>query len=130
MRASSARIVRMYLHRGVISMPSSFSTVWCQRDLVGDRRDVVHPVDDRHVLVEVEIFAEFLEAGVQVADVGHGLDDGLAVECEDEAQCGVRGRVLRAEVQSVEELLVRAGDVLHGSSCFKRHEEPLALRIA
>ena len=29
-RASSARIVRMYLQRGVISMPSNFSTVWCQ----------------------------------------------------------------------------------------------------
>ena len=27
MRASSARIVRMYLHRGVISIPNNFSTV-------------------------------------------------------------------------------------------------------
>ena len=30
MRASSARMMRMYLQRGVSSMPSSFSTAWCQ----------------------------------------------------------------------------------------------------
>ena len=30
MRASSAMIVRRYLHRGVSSMPSSFSTAPCQ----------------------------------------------------------------------------------------------------
>ena len=29
-RASSAMIERMYLQRGVSSMPSSFSTAWCQ----------------------------------------------------------------------------------------------------
>ena len=31
-------------------------------DLVGDRRDVVHPVDDGDVLVVVEVLAELLEA--------------------------------------------------------------------
>ena len=31
-------------------------------DLVGDRRDVVHAVDDRDVLVVVEVLAELLEA--------------------------------------------------------------------
>ena len=30
MRASSAKMVRMYLQRGVSSMPISFSTAWCQ----------------------------------------------------------------------------------------------------
>ena len=44
-------------------------------DLVGDRRDVIHPIDDGDVLVEVEVFAELLEAAVQIADVGHRLDD-------------------------------------------------------
>ena len=34
MRASSATIVRMYLQRGVISMPSSFSTASCQATLL------------------------------------------------------------------------------------------------
>ena len=34
MRASSATIVRMYLQRGVISMPSSFSTAPCQATLL------------------------------------------------------------------------------------------------
>jgi hypothetical protein len=44
---------------------------------------------------------------VEEPDVRHGLDDRLAVEGEDEPQGGVRGRVLRAEVQGVQELLVR-----------------------
>ena len=90
-------------------------------DLVGDRRDVVHPVDDGDVLVEVEVLAELLEAAVQVADVRHGLDDGLAVEGEDEAQRGVRGRVLRPEVERPEVFLVgalRRGD---GVGQFQRH---------
>ena len=92
-------------------------------DLVGDRRDVVHPIDDGDVLVVVEVFAELLEAGVQVADVGHGLDDGLAVEGEDEAQRGVRGRVLRAEVERPEVLLV--GPLRRGeASPAQRHSIP------
>ena len=93
MRASSARMVRTYLHRGVISRPSSFSTVWCQANSLATRRDVVHPVDDGDVLVVVEVLAELLETGVQKADVRHGLDDRFAVECEDEPQvwCAWRG---------------------------------------
>jgi len=68
--------------------------------LVGDRRDVIHPIDDGDILVVVEVLAELLEAAVQVADVGHGLDDGLAVEGEDEAQRGVRGWVLRPDIDN------------------------------
>jgi hypothetical protein len=45
------------------------------------------------------------------------------VEGEDEAQGGVRGRVLRPEVQGVEELLVRASDVFDGSGGFERHRD-------
>ena len=60
------------------------------------------------VLIEVEILAELLEAGVQVADVGHRLDDGFAVEGEDEAQGGVRGGVLRTEVEGPQVLLFGA----------------------
>ena len=63
-------------------------------------------VDDRDVLIEVEVFTQLLEPGVQVADVRDGVDYGLAVEREDEPQGGVRGRVLGAEVQGVEELLI------------------------
>ena len=33
LRESSAMIVRMYLQRGVISIPSSVSTAWCQATL-------------------------------------------------------------------------------------------------
>ena len=68
-------------------------------DLVRHRRDVVHPVDDRHVLVEVEVFAELLEPAVQIADVRHRIDDSLAVERQNQPQRRVRGRMLRTEIQ-------------------------------
>ena len=67
--------------------------------LVHRRADVVLAVDDRHVLVEVEVLAQLLEAGVQIADVGRGLDDPLAVELEDQPQGRVGGGMLRPEVE-------------------------------
>ena len=63
----------------------------------------------------------FSNPRVQVADVRDGLDDRLAVEREDEAQRGVRGRVLRAEVQGVEVLLVGRRRRRSASASFKRH---------
>ena len=61
--------------------------------LVHRRADVVLAVDDRHVLVEVQVLAELLEPRMQVADVGRCLDDPLAVELEDQPQawCGWPG---------------------------------------
>ena len=47
----------------------------------------------------------FSKPRVQVADVGHRLDDRLAVERQDQPQRGVRGRVLRAEVERPEVFL-------------------------
>ncbi len=87
-------------------------------DLVHRRTDVVLAVDDRHVLVEVQMLAELLEARVQVADVGRRLDDPLAVQFEDQAQGRMRRRVLRAEVQRPGELLrlVAGGVSTSGSS--------------
>ena len=44
-------------------------------DLVRHRRNVIHPVDDRHILIEIEVFAELLEPAVQIADMRHRIDD-------------------------------------------------------
>ncbi len=74
--------------------------------LVGDRRDVIHPIDDGDILIEIEILAQLFEAGMQIADVGNGLDDGFAVERQDEAQRGVRGRMLRTEIERPQILLL------------------------
>ena len=68
-------------------------------DVVGQRRDVVHAIGHRDVLIVVQVFAELFEARVQKADVGHRVDDPLAVERQQQAQRGVRGRMLRTEVQ-------------------------------
>ena len=98
-RPSSPAIVRSTLQRGVSSMPISFSVARVPGQLVVDRRGVVHPIDDRDVLVVVQVLAELFEAAVQVADVRRAADDALAVELEHEAQRRVRRGVLRAEVE-------------------------------
>ncbi len=67
--------------------------------VVGQRRDVVHPVGDRDVLVVVQVLADLLEARVQIADVGHRVEHPLAVQEQHDPQRGVGGRVLRAEIQ-------------------------------
>ena len=77
-------------------------------DLVHDRRDVVHPIDDRDILVKVEIFAQLFEAAMKKADVRVGLDDGFAVEREDEAQGGVGRGMLRTEIQRPQVILLRS----------------------
>src|SRR5262249_9197839 len=75
-------------------------------DFVGQRRDIVHPIDDGDVLVVVEVLAELLEAAVEKTDVGNRLDHVLAVERDDDAQRGVRGRMLRSEIERPEIFLV------------------------
>ena len=67
--------------------------------LVHGRADVVLAVDNRDVLVEIEVFPQFLEPGMEIADVGYGIHDPLAVELEDQPERGVRRRMLRPEVQ-------------------------------
>jgi hypothetical protein len=75
-------------------MSSSFST-----DVVDDRADVVHAADGAHVLVVVVVLAQLLEAGVEVADVGGGPGNPLAVQFHHHAEGGVHGRVLGTEIE-------------------------------
>jgi hypothetical protein len=77
--------------------------------VVGHRRDVVHPVGDGHVLVEREMFADFLEAGMQIAHLGHRIDHPLALELQHEPQGGVGRRMLRAEIQRPEVIFAAGG---------------------
>ena len=70
------------------------------RDVVHDRRDVIHTADRADVLVVVVMLAELLEARVQVADVRRTAGDTLAVEFKHKAQSRVRRGVLRAEVEN------------------------------
>jgi len=54
---------------------SSFLDGMVPRDLIRHWRDVVHPIDDGHVLVVIQLLAKLLEAAVQIADVWNRLDD-------------------------------------------------------
>src|SRR5207248_823340 len=74
--------------------------------VVGQRRNVVHPVGDRDILVVIEVLADFLEAAMEIADVWDGIDDPLAVKFENEAERGMRGRMLRAEVERPQVVLL------------------------
>ena len=68
-----------------------------------------------------------LDAGVQEADVGPRLDDGLAVEFEYHAQHAVRGRVLRPHVQGH---AARTGAALFGLDVGGRRIRGEALIVA
>ena len=86
-------------------------------DFVGERRQIIHPVDDGNVLVEVEVLTQFLEATVKVADIGDSVENFLAVEGENEPQGGVSCGVLRAEIQGPDVFAVRRfrGSCIYGS---------------
>ena len=73
--------------------------------VVGHRRDVIHPISDSDVLVEIQMLADFLESRVQVSDVGNRLNNPLAVELQHQPQCRVRRRMLWAKVQGPEIVL-------------------------
>src|SRR4029453_15354372 len=66
---------------------------------VVDRGRVVHPIDDGDILVVVEMFAKLLEAAVQVSDVRRGADDSFAIQLKHQSKGGMRGGMLRTEVQ-------------------------------
>jgi catabolite regulation protein CreA len=69
-----------------------------EHEVVGHRRHVVPAVGQDHAVVEGADLGELLGAAVQVAHVGHGLDDDLALDGQADAQHAVRGRVLGPEV--------------------------------
>jgi len=94
------------------------------RNFVGQRRDVIHPVDDGDVLIEVEMLAELFEAAVQVADIGNGFDDLFTVERQNQPQRRMRRRMLRTEIERPQVLLFRR---LGGGKVgnFERHGDQL-----
>ena len=70
-----------------------------KRDLVIDRSRVIHSVDDGDILIVIQMLHELFEAGMEIPNMRRGFDDPLAVEFEDEAERGVGGRMLRAEIE-------------------------------
>ena len=77
--------------------------------LLVHRRDVIEPVQIRHVLKVGAGLHQLLGAAVQQADVRIDARDQLAVPLEHEAQNAVRGRVLRAEIDREFAIIQRAG---------------------
>ncbi len=67
-------------------------------DVVGGRRDVVHPIGQQDDLRPVPVLAQLLDAAVQIADHDVGVDDLLAVQAQHHAQHAMRARMLRAHV--------------------------------
>ena len=71
-------------------------------EVVHHAAQVVDAVGVGDVGVPGLALAHLLGAAVVVADVGHGVDDLLAVQLEDDAQDAVRAGVLRPEVEEHE----------------------------
>ena len=69
-----------------------------ERQLVEERRGVVHAGDVRGALEVGEVLTRLLHAGVQVADDRLRAQHGLALELEHEAQHAVGAGVLRTHV--------------------------------
>ena len=97
-RLISQAITRSTVQRSVISIPISFSAASARQTLFAIGRQVVGAVGERDDLVVVPVLAQLLEAGVQVADVRHHPDHGLAVQLHHQPEHPVGRRVLRADV--------------------------------
>src|SRR4051812_7180236 len=68
-------------------------------NLVRDRRNIIHPIYDRHVLIEVEMFAQLLEPAMQISDMRYRIDDAFAVKLKNDTQRRVRRRMLRPKIE-------------------------------
>jgi len=102
-------------------------------DVVADRVEVVLTIGPRDDLVVLAIFADFLEAAMQVADVRDAADDCFAIELEDQAEDAMRGRVLRADVDEhvlAFELRLHGRRRGNGDVRVSANEERDALRLA
>ena len=56
------------------------------------------------------MLADFLEARMQIAHLRQGIDHPLSLQLEHQTQRGMRGRMLRAEVERPE-VILRAGRI-------------------
>ncbi len=74
-------------------------------------REVVHPLDERDDLPVGLVFAVLLDAGVHVADDRLDVAHDLALERRDQPQHAVRGRVVRAEVERQQLVVLGVLDV-------------------
>ncbi len=68
-------------------------------DVVGQRREVIEPVRVGDELVVGHVLGDLFVAAMEVADVGDGLGDDLAVELQQDAQHAVGARVRRTHVE-------------------------------
>ena len=99
-------------------------------NLIGQRREIIHAVNDGDILVEVEMLAELLKPRVQVADMRNSVDDLLAIERQDKPQRRMCGRMLRTKVERPQILLIgRLRIASHHVRNFKRHIFPIDSRL-
>ena len=84
--------------RDVVGDAEQFLDSQAVDGLVEQWRDVVHAGAERHTLGPRLELHVLLDAGVQEANGGSDVGDGLTVHLQDEAEHAVGGRVLRAHV--------------------------------
>ena len=102
MRNSSAIMTRITLTRSGTSMPASRLDRQHVGQVVHHAAQVVDAIGVGDVGVPGLALAHLFGAAVVKADVGHGIDDLLAVELQDDAQDAVGARMLGSQVEKHE----------------------------
>ena len=126
MRVSSFSSTRIHCARVRNLQPQQLLHRQAVGEVVGHGAEIVDAVGQRHdLLVELRL-AGLLDAGVQVADVGHDAHDGFAIDLQHQAQHAVRRRMLRAHVQD-HRLVLRPRLQRRGRWSHVRHALAVAL---
>jgi len=60
-------------------------------NIVGERREIIEAIGVRNELGVGHVLGDFFIAAMQIADIGNGLGDDLAIEFEDDAKNAVSG---------------------------------------
>jgi len=106
MRASSATIVRMYVQRGVIWMPSNFSTAPCHATLFATGEMALEPIRQLRRLFPRLITVGYVSVGTperirDVFDAGRAGIDGLILADRDDTPERLTALLEQAEARSV-----------------------------
>ena len=100
-------------------------------EIVHHAAQIIHAIGVRNIGMPGLALAHLLRAAVMESDLGHGIDDLLAVELNHNPQDAVRARMLRAEVQK-DEIGCRHGyaacPTLRGGSATTPVQPPPSLR--
>src|SRR5581483_124760 len=100
-RVDARKLVEQHPHPlrfGRNFQPEQFLHCQAVAKVVGQWTEIVDPVSQGNDLLVELGFAGLLNAGMQITNIRHDANNGLAVDFKDHTQDAVSGRVLRTHV--------------------------------